>query len=73
MTLDRVNEICRPYGLVLMPAPSQRGHCNPDSYTAYQKTDIENGVSYAFDVIKGTSEEELEGMAISWSLENSFR
>jgi hypothetical protein len=65
MTPERVKEICIPYGLKLM---YQMG---PDSYTIYYKTG--NGIGYAFEVTKGTSEEELEEMAISWSLKNSFQ
>lgn len=65
MTPERVKEICIPYGLKLMP------QWRSDSYIVYNKT--EYGVRYAFKVIKGTSEEELERMAIAWSLKNSFQ
>jgi hypothetical protein len=67
MTPDRVNEICRPYSIELVPVYSPYGACSI-LYRAYSRS-----YSHAFDVIEGTSEEELEEMAIAWSLENSFR
>jgi hypothetical protein len=68
MTPDRVNEICRPYGLIIIPTRFQ----TMGTHALFKKSDIGYGVSYAFSVIEGISEGELEEVALAWSLENSF-
>jgi hypothetical protein len=72
MTPDRVNEILSPYGLRLLsphgwyyPIPDNGGH-------GYVCEEGWHGV-YAFCISEGISEEELEEMALAWSLEKSFQ
>jgi len=68
MTPDRVNEICKPYGLEVI----KMRFGSTCTHALFQKSDIGYGNSYAFSVIVGISEEELEKMAITWSLEKWF-
>jgi hypothetical protein len=66
--LDQAREICEPYGLRV-----ERGY--PFSfiyfeYVAYGPHDL--GGTYSFLIHEDMSAEELDKLALTWSIENSF-
>lgn len=72
MTREKVNEILRPYSLKLS-SPHGWYYPNPDDTGHGYVCEEGWRGGYAFCISTNTPEEELEEMAIAWSLENSFR
>jgi hypothetical protein len=74
MTYSDIKRICNPYGLTCFADKAQMDWGTPNLYDAYytRESSGRTDMVYAFPIYTGTTEEELEKIALDWYLQEVF-